>query len=55
LLAPQVRDLPTSFTRLTKLVKRAAFDFTSLRNYRVRSLLYTGKPNWAVLGTITPR
>ena len=25
------------------------------RNYRVRSLLYAGKPNWALLATVTPR
>jgi len=38
-----------------KRVKRAAFCFTSFRNYRVHSLLYAGKPNWALLATITPR
>ena len=40
---------------LIKRVKRAAFGFTSFRNYRIRSLLYAGKPNWALLPTITPR
>jgi transposase len=40
---------------LIKRVKRAAFGFTSFRNYRIRSLLYAGKPNWALLATITPR
>ena len=39
---------------LIKRVKRAAFGFTSFRNYRVRSLLYAGRPNWALLATITP-
>jgi len=37
------------------LTKRAAFGFTSFRNYRVRSLLYAGKPNWGLLATIAPR
>ena len=26
-----------------------------LKNYRVRSLLYAGRPNWDLLATITPR
>ena len=40
---------------LIKRVKRVAFGFTSFRNYRIRSLLYAGRPNWALLATITPR
>ncbi len=40
---------------LIKRVKRAAFGFSSFRNYRVRALLYAGKPRWALLATITPR
>jgi transposase len=40
---------------LIKRVKRAAFGFTSFRNYRIRSLLYAGKPNWDLLAIITPR
>jgi hypothetical protein len=40
---------------LIKRVKRAAFGFTSFRNYRIRSLLYAGKPNWDLLATVTPR
>lgn len=39
---------------LIKVVKRIAFGFTSFRNYRIRSLLYAGRPNWALLATITP-
>ena len=35
--------------------QRAAFGFTSFRNYRIRSLLYAGKPNWDLLATVTPR
>lgn len=40
---------------LIKRVKRVAFGFTSFRNYRVRSLLYAGKPNWSLLDTVSPR
>ncbi len=51
-----VTNGPTeAVNNLIKLVKRAAFGFTSFRNYRIRSLLYAGKPDWALLATITPR
>jgi len=40
---------------LIKRVKRVAFGFRSFRNYRIRVLLYAGKPNWSLLPTITPR
>jgi len=40
---------------LIKVVKRiSAFGFTSFWNYRIRALLYAGKPNWSLLATITP-
>ena len=39
---------------LAKRVKRAAFGFTNFNNYRIRVLLYAGKPNWALLDTLTP-
>ena len=32
-----------------------AFSFRSLRNYRIRALLYASKPNWDLLTTVTPR
>jgi len=44
-----------AMNNLIKRVKRTAFGFTSFRNYRVRSLLYAGKPNWSLLATVTPR
>ena len=44
-----------SMNNLIKRVKRTAFGFRSFRNFRVRSLLYAGKPNWDLLATITPR
>lgn len=40
---------------LIKRTKRAAFGFRSFRNYRVRALLYAGRPNWDLLATVTPR
>ena len=39
---------------LIKRVKRAAFGFTNFANYRIRALLYAGKPDWALLDTLTP-
>jgi transposase len=40
---------------LIKRVKRIAFGFRRFRNYRIRALLYAGRPNWNLLATITPR
>jgi transposase len=40
---------------LIKRVKRVAFGFTQFRNYRIRVLLYAGRPNWHLLATLTPR
>ena len=40
---------------LIKRVKRAAFGFTNFANYRIRSLLYAGKPDWSLIGVVTPR
>ena len=37
---------------LIKRVKRVAFDFSYFENYRIRVLLYAGKPNWRVLDSI---
>ncbi|WP_419946969.1 ISL3 family transposase [Candidatus Poriferisodalis sp.] len=52
----RVSNGPTeALNNLIKRVKRIAFGFRSFANYRIRSLLYAGKPNWALLATITPR
>jgi transposase len=40
---------------LIKRIKRIAFGFRRFGNYRIRTLLYTGQPNWDLLATITPR
>ena len=39
---------------LIKRVKRVAFGITNWDNYRTRSLLYAGQPNWSLLD-INPR
>ena len=39
---------------LIKRIKRIAFGFRRFRNYRIRALLYAGRPNWDLLATITP-
>lgn len=40
---------------LIKRVKRVAFGFTPFPNFRIRVLLYAGRPDWGLLATITPR
>jgi transposase len=52
----RVSNGPTeSMNNLIKRTKRIAFGFRLFRNYRIRSLLYAGKPDWTLLATITPR
>ncbi len=36
------------------LVKRVAFGMRNFDHYRIRSLLYAGRPNWTLLDTVTP-
>jgi transposase len=51
----QVSNGPTEATNsLIKLIKRIGFGFRRFRNYRLRVLLYAGRPNWNRLATITP-
>jgi transposase len=52
----QVSNGPTeAVNNLVKRVKRVAFGFRRFAHYRIRALLYAGRPNWALLATITPR
>ena len=52
----RVSNGPTeAVNNLVKRVKRVAFGITNFRNYRIRALLYAGKPNWDLLATLTPR
>jgi len=49
------RPLLITANNLIKRIKRIAFGFTRFRNYRIRVLLYAGRPNWDLLATLTPR
>lgn len=52
----QISNGPTEgANNLIKRVKRVAFGFRLFRNYRVRVLLYAGRPDWAKLATVIPR
>ena len=49
----KISNGPTeALNNLIKRIKRIGFGFTNFRNYRVRVLLYAGKPNWRVLDSI---
>ena len=57
----QITSLPASeldsigqgtANNLIKRIKRIGFGFRNFDNYRIRALLYAGKPNWRVLGSI---
>ena len=50
-----MRQRNSAANNLIKRIKRIGFGFRRFRNYRVRALLYAGKPNWDLLPTITPR
>ena len=51
----KVTNGPTeALNNLIKRIKRTAFGFRNFSNYRIRALLYAGKPNWNLLATITP-
>jgi transposase len=41
-----------AMNNLIKRIKRTGFGFRNFDNYRIRALLYAGKPNWRVLGSI---
>jgi transposase len=52
----RVSNGPTeALNNLIKRIKRVAFGMRRFRHYRVRVLLYAGRPNWDLLATITPR
>jgi len=53
--ASHVSNGPTeAINNLVKRVKRTAFGFRRFEHYRIRALLYAGRPNWSRLDTITP-
>ena len=52
----QVTNGPTeAANNLAKLIKRTAFGITNFDHYRIRVLLYAGKPDWTLLDDLTPR
>ena len=52
----RVSNGPTeALNNLVKRIKRIGFGFRNFQNYRVRALLYAGRPNWRVLGSIVVR
>lgn len=52
----KVSNGPTeSLNNLIKRIKRIGFGFRNFDNYRIRALLYVGKPSWRVLGSIVVR
>jgi transposase len=51
-----VSNGPTgAVNNLIKRIKRIGFGFRRFAHYRIRVLLYAGKPNWDLLPTVTPR
>jgi transposase len=51
-----VTNGPTeAINNLIKRIKRIGFGFRKFAHYRIRVLLYAGKPNWDLLPTVTPR
>ena len=49
----RISNGPTeAFNNLIKRIKRIGFGFRNFDNYRIRALLYAGKPNWRVLNSI---
>jgi transposase len=44
-----------AINNLIKRIKRVGFGFRNFENYRIRVLLYAGRPNWRVLGSIVVR
>jgi transposase len=52
----RVTNGPTEgLNNLIKRIKRIGFGFRNFENYRIRALLYAGKPNWRVLGSMVVR
>jgi transposase len=51
----QVTNGPTeTMNGLCKRIKRVAFGMTNFVNWRIRVLLYAGRPDWSLLATVTP-
>jgi len=44
-----------ALNNLVKRIKRIGFGFRNFEYYRIRALLYAGRPNWRVRGSIVVR
>ena len=52
----RISNGPTeALNNLIKRIKRIGYRFRNFANYRIRVLLYAGKPNWPVLNSIAVR
>jgi transposase len=52
----RVSNGPTeAINNLIKRIKPVGFGFRRFAHYRIRVLLYAGRPNWDLLATVTPR
>jgi transposase len=52
----RVSNGPTeALNNLIKRIKRIGFGFRNFENIRIRALLYAGRPNWRVWGSIFVR
>ena len=54
-LAKVTNAATEALNNLVKRIKRIGFGFRNFENYRVRALLYAGRPNWRVLGSMVVR
>ena len=53
-LSRVTNGLTEALNNLIKRIKRAAFGLPNFVNYRIRALLYAGKPNWDLLRSVSP-
>jgi hypothetical protein len=51
----RVSNGPPKLNNLIKRITWIGFGIRDFENYRIRALLYAGKPNWRVLGSIVVR
>ena len=52
----RISNGPTeAVNNLIKRIKRIGFGFRRFAHYRIRVLLYAGRPDWSRLSTVTPR
>jgi len=54
-LAKVTNAATEALNNLVKRIKRIGFGFRNFENYRIRALLYAGRPNWRVLGSMVVR